>query len=139
MNGSIEQEILKQEENLTQATRQLDIGALDRIYADDIMFTGVTGEVCGKLALMGEAREGIAQRGNADQGKKIVTSFDKEDIKVVTHADTAVTSYRFLVRIQGDGIDINRRYRTTNVWIKRENSWQVVAGHTASLDPQGAR
>jgi ketosteroid isomerase-like protein len=139
MSGSIEQEILMQEENLTQATRQLDIGALDGIYADDIMFTGVTGEVCGKLALMGEAREGIAQRRHADEGKKIVTSFDKEDIKVVTHGDTAVTSYRFLIRIQGDGVDINRRYRSTNVWVKRQNCWQVIAGHTASLDPQGSR
>ncbi len=68
-----------------------------------------------------------------------MTSFDKEDIKVVTHGDTAVTSYRFLVRVQGAGVDINRRYRTTNVWVRRENSWQIVAGHTASLEPQGSR
>lgn len=140
MHGNIEQEILTQEENLTQATRQLDISALDRIYADDIIFISVTGETCGKASLMGEARQGITQRESAAaQGKKIVASFDKEDIKVVTHGDTAITSYRFLIKVQGEGMDINRRYRTTNVWLKRENCWQVVAGHTTSLDPQGAR
>ncbi len=64
---------------------------------------------------------------------------DKEDIKVVTHGDTAVTSYRFVVRIQGEGVDIHHRYRTTNVWLKRENQGQIIAGHMASLDPQGAR
>ena len=122
MHGTIEQEILMQEENLTQAKRNLDIATLDRLYADDVLFTGVTGEVCGKAAMMSEARQGIMQRDTAvAQGKTIVASIDKEDMKVVTHGDTAVASYRFTVKIQGEGIDVNRRYRTTDVWLKREN------------------
>ena len=140
MSGTIEQEILTQEENLTQAKRQLDIAALDRIYADDVLFTGVTGEVCGKASLMSEATRGVAERDNAvAQGKKFSTSIDKEDIKVATHGDTAVASYRFVVRFQGEDLNIHRRYRTTNVWLKREGQWQVIGGHMASLDPQGAR
>ena len=140
MPGAIEQEILTQEENLTQAKRQLDTNAFDRIYADDVMFTGVTGEVSGKAALMTEAARGITERDNAAaQGKKFVTSLDNEDIKVVTHGDTAASSYRFVVRIQGEGVDVHRRYRTTNVWLKRGNQWQIIAGQMASLDPQGAR
>ena len=62
MTGTIEQEVLTQEENLTQAQRKLDVSELDRLFADDIVFTGVTGEVCGKATLGGEWREGIAQR-----------------------------------------------------------------------------
>jgi len=140
MPGTIEQEILTQEESLAQAKRRLDISAFDRIYADDVMFTGVTGEVCGKAGLLTEAARGVTERDNAAaQGMKFVTSLDNEDIKVVTHGDTAVSSYRFVVRIQGDGLDIHHRYRTTNVWLKREGQWQIIAGHMASLDPQGAR
>ena len=140
MTGTIEQEILTQEENLTQAKRQLDIAAFDRIYADDLLFTGVTGEVCGKAGLMTEAARGIAERdASAVQGKKCSASIDKEDIKVVTHGDTAIASYRFVVRVQREGMDIHRRYRTTNVWLKRAGQWQVIGGHMASLDPQGAR
>jgi ketosteroid isomerase-like protein len=136
MHANAEQEILTQEENLTQATRQLDIEALDRIYADDMMFTGVTGSVCNKSAVMEEARRGVAERqAAAVGGKPVVTSYDKEDIKVVVHGDTAVTSYRFVVRIEAEAKDINRRYRTTNVWVKRQGDWQVVAAHTANLDP----
>src|SRR5262245_47572919 len=119
MPGQIEAEILTHEENLTQAQRQLDISALDRLFADDVMFTGVTGETCGKAALFSEWREGIAQRDNAiREGKKVSVSFDKEDIKVVTHGDTAVSSYRFIIRIQGENVDIVRRYRRTMVWLK---------------------
>lgn len=140
MTGTIEQEILTQEENLTQAKRQLDIAAFDRIYADDVLFTGVTGEVCGKAGLMAEAARGVSEReAAAAQGKKFSASIDKEDIKVVTHGDTGVASYRFVVRLQGEGMDIQRRYRTTNVWLKRAGQWQVIGGHMASLDPQGAR
>jgi Domain of unknown function (DUF4440) len=103
MPGTFEQEILTQEETLTQAKRQLDISAFDRIYADDVMMTGVTGEVSGKVALMTEAARGVSERENAAaHGKKFVTSLDNEDIKVVTYGDTAVSSYRFVVRIQGD-------------------------------------
>ena len=113
-----------------------DTNAFDRIYADDVMFTGVTGEVSGKAALMTEAARGITERDNAAaQEKKFVTSLDNEDIKVVTHGDTAVTSYRFVVRIQGEGVDVHRRYRDH----QRGNQWQIIAGQMASLDPQGAR
>lgn len=130
MSVNVEQEILAQEEHLTQATRQLDIGALEQIYADDIIFTGVTGEICDKSALMGEAQRGVAQRQSAAEMK---VAYDKEDIKVGAHGDTAVTSFRFVVRIQGEDKEIIRRYRTTNVWMKRQGGWQIVAAHTANL------
>jgi ketosteroid isomerase-like protein len=134
MSSSLEQDILTQEERLTLATRQFDLDALDRIYADDIMFTGVTGTICGKSSLMDEARRGLAQREAAAETKHFVASFDKDDIKVVAHGDTAVTSYRFTVTIQNNGQETKRRFRTTNVWMKRQPGWQVMAGHTASLD-----
>ena len=73
------------------------------------------------------------------QGKKFAASIDQEDMKVLTQGDTAVASYRFLVHIEGEGIDIRRRYRGTDVWLKREGTWQIIGGHMSSLDPQGAR
>jgi ketosteroid isomerase-like protein len=140
MPGTLEQEILTLEENLTQAQRQLDVSELDRLFADDILFTGVTGETCGKAGLFAEWRQGVAQREKAiADGKKTEMSFDKEDIKVVTYGDTAVTSYRFMIRVKGEGVDIQRRYRRTMVWLKRQNTWQIIGGHMSSLDPQGAR
>jgi ketosteroid isomerase-like protein len=64
-----------------------------------------------------------------------VASYDKEDVKVVVHGDTAVTSYRFIVTIHNHGQETRRRFRTTNVWMKRQSGWRIMAGHTASLDP----
>ena len=131
--ATTEQEILAQEEQLTQATRQLDLAVLDRIYADDILFTGVTGATCNKSSLMDEARRGRAERQAAAETQHFVASYDKGDIKVVAHGDTAVTSWRFVITIRNDGQETTRTYRTTNVWMRRQPGWQVIAGHTSSL------
>ena len=138
MHTNDEQEVLTQEENLTLATRNLDIAGLQQIYADDILMTNVLGDTCGKAAVIDEAKRGAAQRaGAAAAPTPIEASYDKEDLRIVLLGDAAVTSYRFVVRIKGPGIDLNRRYRTTNVWAKRHENWQVVAAHTAFvLDPK---
>lgn len=134
MPNPVEQQILAEEERLTVATRQLDLDVLDRVYADDILFTGVTGVTCTKANLMDEARRGLAERQAAADTNRVVASYDKSDIKVTAHGDTAVASWRFVITIENNGQIASRAYRTTNVWMKRERGWQVIAGHTASLD-----
>jgi len=140
MPTDIEQQVLTQEEALTFSTRKLDIEALDRIYADDILMTSVLGETCGKAFLIEEARRGAAHRESAAAaGKHFEGSYEKEDLKIVMLGDTAITNYRFVVKMKEPGVDVHRRYRTTNVWAKRNGSWQVVASHTAFvLDPKQA-
>jgi len=140
MPDHLEQEVLAQEENLANATRNLDAAALERIYADDILMTNVLGDTCGKSGILDEARRGAAQRtAAAAAATPIETSYEKENLKIVPLGDAAVASYRFVVRMKGPGIDVHRRYRTTNVWAKRGGNWQVVAAHTAFvLDPKQA-
>ena len=41
MAPTMEQEILQQEEQLAEAKRPLDLGTIDRMYADDLVLTGV--------------------------------------------------------------------------------------------------
>ena len=137
----MEPEIVTQEDLLTEATRTLDFAALERIYADDIMMTTVLGDTpCNKSTLLEEAKRGLAQRASAAAaGTPMVGTYDKEDLKVVSHGDTGVTSYRFVVTFKANGVDVRRRYRTTNVWMKRHGRWQIIAAHTAFvLDPQQA-
>jgi len=134
MKSIVDREILDSEERLTAATRQVDVDALDRIYADDIIFTGVTGVVCDKAGIMDEARRGLAERQRAGASQTAaVVSYEKEDIRAVRHDATAVTSFTFAITIRGDGKEVTRRYRTTNVWMKRAADWQVVAAHTATM------
>jgi ketosteroid isomerase-like protein len=127
------QEILRQEEQLADAKRTLDLDALNRIYADELLMTGVLGEpTCTKAAVIDEARRGVAQRDSAvASGQAFETSCNNEDVTVATHGDTAIANYRFVVKFTGPNVDVHRRYRTTNVWIKRDGRWQIIAAHTA--------
>jgi uncharacterized protein (TIGR02246 family) len=134
-------EILEQEQQLTEAKRTLDLDAMNRIYADDLLLTGVLGEpTCSKRAVMDEVRQGIAERDKARTGGvPFETVTANEDTKVVALGDTAIASYRFVVAFKGPDLDQRRRYRTTNVWTKRDGRWQIVAAHTSPvLDPQQA-
>ena len=133
MSERIDAEIQAEEDRLTQATRTLDVDALDRIYADDIIFTGVTGQICDKASVMAEARRGTAERQSPAPGAATVVAYDKDDLRIVRHGEAAAASYRFGVTIRHDGADTVRRYRTTNVWMKRQGRWQVVAAQTAAL------
>lgn len=134
-------EILQQEEELANAKRTLDLAAIDRMYADDLLLTGVLGEpTCSKSAVMEEMRRGIAQRDAAKAGgTRFDTLTENEDTKVVALGDTAIANYRYVVTFRGPNLDLRRRYRTTNVWVKRDGRWQIVAAHMGFvLDPQQA-
>jgi ketosteroid isomerase-like protein len=125
--NDVEREILKLEEDLTQTEMRLDIGALNRIYADDIMVTAPIGLCVDKPAVMAEVR--LAAE------KARIERYDKEDLKVRAYGDTAVTSYRITAKARFEETEINRQFCMTNVWMKRDGSWQIVARHTANLEP----
>ena len=135
MTMTREQEILQNEEQFLNAKRTLDVDVLDRIYADDVVVTGVLGEpTCSKTAVIDEAKRGFADRQQAlAGGKTFEMSVENEDMKVTTHGETAVATYRFVVKINGSNINVHRRYRTTNVWVKRDGRWQIVAAHLAFI------
>ena len=117
MTPTMEQEILQQEEQLAEAKRALDLGAIDRMYADDLVLTGVMGEpTCSKTAVIDEITRGIAERESARAS-------------VVRHGDTAIANYRFVVKVSGPAMDVSRRYRATNVWMKQDGRWQIIAAH----------
>ena len=123
--NNVEREIRKLEEELTQTEMRLDVEALDRIYADDIMVTAPIGVCVDKPAVMSEVRQAAE--------KAILGRYDKDDLKVRAYGETAVSSYRMTAEAMVEGMDIKRQLCITNVWMKRNGDWQIVARHTASL------
>ena len=123
--NKVEEEIGKMEEELTQTESRLDVDALDRIYADDIMVTAPIGICVDKPAVMSEIRMAAE--------KAIIGRYDKDDLRVRVFGDTAVSSYRMTAWATVEGAEIKRALCITNVWMKRNSNWQIVARHTASL------
>ena len=113
------------EGELTQTEARLDVDALDSIYADDLIVTAPIGICVDKPAVMSEIRQAAE--------KAIIGRYDKDDLKVRAFGDTAVLSYRMTAWATVEGTEIKRALCITNVWMKRNGSWQIVARHTASL------
>src|SRR5438034_11392954 len=125
--NEVEKEIIRLEEQLTQTEMRVDVEALDRIYADDIMVTAPIGICVDKPAVMTEIRQAAA--------KATVEKYDKDDLKVRAYSETAaVTSYRITAKAKFEETVINARLCITNVWLKRDGRWQIVARHAANLE-----
>ena len=125
--NEVEREVFTLEEQLTHTEMRADVQALDGIYADDIMVTAPIGLVVDKPAVMHEVRE-VAQKAK-------VESYDKTDLKVRAYGnDIAVTSYVIAAKATFEGIEIDRRFCISNVWVRRKGLWQIAARHTANLD-----
>lgn len=121
----VERQIFNLEEELTQTEHRLDVHALDRIYADDILVTAPVGICVDKPAVMDEVRSAAE--------KAVVGRYDKDELKVRAFGDTAVSSYRMAAEATFEGREIKRQLCVTNVWMKRNDQWQIIARHTASL------
>jgi len=124
-----ERDVFKLEEELTQTETRLDVDGLNRIYADDIMVTAPIGICVDKPAVMSEIRMAAE--------KAIIGRYDKDDLKVRAFGDTAVSSYRMTAWATVEGTEIKRALCITNVWMKRNGGWQIVARHTAGLPNDG--
>ena len=131
MEKNINQEIEKLEDKLWQAEKSLDVDALDRIYADDIMVTAPIGIVVDKPAVMTEVRNAAAHA--------TIGTYGKDNLKLRVYGDTVVTSYRMAIEGQYEQTTIKRQLQITNVWLKRKGGWQVVYRHTASLEQDKAQ
>jgi ketosteroid isomerase-like protein len=121
----VEKEILDLEEKLTQTEASLNLEALDRVYADEIMVTAPIGICVDKPAVMAEVRQAAE--------KAVIGKYDKSDLKVRAFGDTAVSSYRMTAEASVDGMELKRLFCITNVWLKRDDRWQIVSRHTASI------
>ena len=130
MNGNVEQEILRLEEELREAEMRLDIAALDKTFADDIMVTAPIGIVVDKAAVTKEIRDATE--------KATIEKYEKGEVKVRAFGDTAVTSYSMNTEGHFEGTEIKRQLQITNVWMKRQGRWQIVARHTANLEQRAA-
>ncbi len=121
-------------ENVEQAIRQLvkerdqaiqrgDMAAIDRIYADDYISTGALGTVRTKAQVIEDLKSGALK----------IESITSDEINVRAHGDTAIVTGRTTTKGQDKGRDISGQNRFTQVYLKRNGRWQIVAFHFSRI------
>ncbi len=111
------------EEKLRQAMLNSDVQALDELIADDLLFTMHTGLVISKQDDLEAHRTGIQK----------FTSIDLNEQQIRHYGDSAVVSVKASLTGKFTGQPYCATYRFTRVWVKRQNQWQIAAGHISQV------
>jgi len=121
--GTVEQELIRLENEWNDAWVNRNIAFFERIYADDFMVTTSDGSVLTRA-------QDIA---NVKSGDDVATSVMGDDFKVRVYGDTAVVTYRSTEKGQFKGRGFSGQYRWTDTWIKKDGRWQIVAAHCSRI------
>ena len=99
-----------------RALEARDVATLDRIMADDFVFTHPM-EGDGKGQFIADVESGDVR----------VEHMGREHVEVHVFGDAAVLSCRDTARWQYKGRDFTGVYKTLHVYARREGRWQLVA------------
>jgi ketosteroid isomerase-like protein len=124
--GAVEQELLKLERAWLDAYLKRDAAAMEQIESDDFTITHANGQVITKAQEVAN----LKRSGATDSS----LAFSTEDTKVRLYGDTAILTGIFVSKSK----DSTERSRYTDVYVKRNGRWQVVASHLTRLTPPAA-
>lgn len=115
-------EIAALEADLRAAQLNADVPALDRLIADELLFTGPDGAFATKAADLAAYRDGIMR----------VTTHEPEELRVRrVGTDVAVVALRTRMTGSYAGTLFAGTARYTRVWAREGGRWRIVAGQVS--------
>jgi ketosteroid isomerase-like protein len=122
-SNSVEQAVLKLEQQWEDALLKSDVAALERIYDDSLIYTHSSGAVDNKSVYVGAIKSGVTK----------YESMKRDDIKVGVYGDTALVTCHWEVHVlnRGNKIDTNARY--IHVYVKQKDGWKMVAHQSTRI------
>jgi hypothetical protein len=127
--SKIEAELMQLERDIGEANIKRDKAFFERIEADEFIFTDSGGGLTTKS-------EDVASLDKPAREFKLV-SYIVDEMKVFDYGKTAVVMGRTTTVSRGKDREITNKSRFTDVFIKRDGRWQLVAGHSSRIrEPQ---
>ena len=121
--GEADPEIVAVEAELRRAQLNADVGTLDRLLADNMLFTGPDGQ-------LGTKAQDLAAHAS---GHVRFRRHDPEALQIRRVGnDVAITALCAWLVVDVAGTAVQGRYRYTRVWAcEGDLTWRVVGGHVA--------
>jgi len=122
--GVADPEIVALEAELRRAQLDADVATLDRLIADELLFTGPDGR-------LGSKAEDLAAHGS---GMVRFREHEPEELRVRAVGNAVrVVALRTRLTVEVDGRPVSGTYRYTRVWARDEGGpWRIVAGHVSA-------
>ena len=118
--------ITKLDQQWSKVSITRDIDHLKRIWADDFSYTGADGTV----------RDKEAELAYMEEDTETLTSASCVAFKAHVYGKNLVIGNgdHHEAGKDKDGKPFSRKFRFTNVWVRRNGKWQVVRGHASQLE-----
>jgi ketosteroid isomerase-like protein len=116
-SSDTQQEISAMLDQYTQALMNKDLATLDRIWADDLTFINLRGELLSKQNRMDNIRSGATA----------FKSIQLSDKRIRVYGQVAVATFRVDLEAQYSGQEGTGSYRVTTAWARPSGIWQMTA------------
>ena len=126
-NSDSKREVWEALENYETALMKRDVGALEKIWADDSVFVNASGEVLTKEQNLANIKSGATE---------LDTMIEEDGMTVRVYQNSAVTTTPVTIKGQYSGRHVNGLYRSTLFWVKGPAGWQLVCDQLTSLPPK---
>src|SRR6266496_5592374 len=123
-NTKSEQEVRQAIEKYRTALLHRDIPALEKIWADDYVFVNASGEIVTKAQRLANVKSGAT---------KLESINKEENITVRVYQNSAVATSRVAIKGKYSGHSVSGQYRSTHVWVKGPEGWQLVSNQLTAL------
>lgn len=110
------------EQQLARAWSHHDRAFIDSVLAPEWSVTQADGSILTRSTVLGTFFDSVEFESNL-----------VDDVTVTLFGDTAIVRGRTTVKAKLNGAPVSARIRFTDVFIKRNNRWQVVASHASPL------
>jgi hypothetical protein len=119
-------ELVQLERDIGAANVRRDAEFFERVEADEFVFTDSGG------GLTTRAEDVASVRKPANPDVKLL-AYDVDDVQVRLYGDAAVLTGRVTTRQLVNGEERTGRSRFTDVFVRRDGRWQIVAGHSSRI------
>jgi ketosteroid isomerase-like protein len=125
--GSADPEIVACEAAIRAAQLNADVSALDRLIADDLLFTGPDGQLGTKQQDL-DAHASGAVRFRRHEPEELRIRRVSENV--------AIAALRARLVVEVAGATVRGTYRYTRVWARETGeNWRVVSGRVSEVPP----
>ena len=113
----VKEQVMKAEDARNEALPKGDIAALEKIYADDLVYTNARGETLTKAQHLAELK-----------GRKLnFQSFKHSDVQVHVYGDTGIVTGVSTSAVSYNGTVSSSPRKFVNVYVKQNGRWLCAA------------
>ena len=111
------QKVIDLDRQRMSAMAQKDIAALNKLIADDLVYTHSSARLDTKESLIGAM----------ESGRTVYTAVVPSDVKAQDLGDTVVLTGNARISVNSGANAMNFGVRFTDVWVNKSGQWQMVA------------